>query len=258
MYMNQQNPGNPNNNSNGDGTNNRRPDNRRRPHNNQNRDNRPANPNAAQGQNPQGGSQGPRQPQAPSSNGGPQNRPQNTAQNANRSPGQNSNNNRRRNNNNRNRAGGQNRPQTNNQVSNTQQNGSTGLNHERVYEKYLNLLDLHLIARKKYHDLFYRAELSQKIKLEKNFYNTLYDIRDFESRMSADVKLLFEKRNNGYQLDRTYTSNHEMPIEGDVVPGNLPPAEPHYLQSQIQADYKEDNEESMGSIDDYLKYKNLA
>nr|BDT28239.1 hypothetical protein BHI3_17050 [Bacteriovorax sp. HI3] len=128
---------------------------------------------------------------------------------------------------------------------------------ERIYEKYLNLLDQHIIARRKYHDLFYRADPAQKAKLERNFYNTLNDIRDFESKLAPDVKVLFEKRNNGYQNDRIYTTNHELPIEGDVVPEDLPPAEPHLLQSQINCDYSDDTEESVGTAEDYLRYKNL-
>lgn len=128
---------------------------------------------------------------------------------------------------------------------------------ERIYEKYLNLLDQHIIARRKYHDLFYRADPAQKAKLERNFYNTLNDIRDFESKLAPDVKVLFEKRNNGYQNDRIYTTNHALPIEGDVVPEDLPPAEPHLLQSQINCDYSDDTEESVGTAEDYLRYKNL-
>ncbi len=128
---------------------------------------------------------------------------------------------------------------------------------ERIYEKYLNLLDQHIIARRKYHDLFYRADPAQKAKLERNFYNTLNDIRDFENKLAPDIKVLFEKRNNGYQNDRIYTTNHELPIEGDVVPEDLPPAEPHLLQSQINCDYSEDTEESVGTAEDYLRYKNL-
>lgn len=240
--MNQQNPSNPGNpgNPNNSGGANRRPqnNNRRRPHHNNNPDraNRGPNPNpnpnaskeahAGGGPRPQGQGQG-----QPGGGGG--------------------NNNRRRHNNNRNRPHGQNRPQQ----SSGQNTGGFSL--DRIYEKYLNLLDQHLIARRKYHDLFYRAEPAQKVKLEKNFYNTLNDIRDFEDRLAPDVKDLFEKRNNGYQYDRTYTSNHEIPIEGDVVPGDLPPAEPHFLQSQIQADFQGDTEESVGTLDDYLKYKNL-
>lgn len=153
------------------------------------------------------------------------------------------------------------RPQHNNnrprpQSSGNQQQGGA-FNVERVYEKYLNLLDQHIIARRKYHDLFYRADPAQKAKLERNFYNTLNDVREFENRLAPDVKVLFEKRNNGLSNDRTYTSNHELPIEGDEVPSDLPPAEPHLLQSQIAADYSNDTEESVGTAEDYLKYKGL-
>lgn len=126
---------------------------------------------------------------------------------------------------------------------------------ERIYEKYLNLLDQHIIARRKYHDLFFRADPAQKNKLERNFYNTINDIREFESKLTPEMMVLFEKRNNGYEYDRIYTTNHEIPVEGDVVPEDLPPAEPHFLQSQMAADYSGDVEESVGTAEDYLKYK---
>ena len=151
------------------------------------------------------------------------------------------------------------RPQhsNNHQGQNRGTNNTGGFSIERIYEKYLNLLDQHIIARRKYHDMFYRADPNQKIKLEKNFYNTLNDIREFESRLAPDVRDLFEKRNNGLAPDRIYTQNHELSIEGDPVPADLPPAEPHLLQSQIVADYSSDTEESVGTAEDYLKYKNL-
>lgn len=78
----------------------------------------------------------------------------------------------------------------------------------------------------------FTEQILRKNKLERNFYNTLNDIREFESKLAPDVKTLFEKRNNGYQYDRIYTTNHEIPVEGDAVPEDLPPAEPHLLQSQ--------------------------
>lgn len=231
---------NSNNNSNGNSGSapgapnpNRRPNNRRRHHNNnRNRDNaqgQPQNPNQAPRQG-QGQPQGQAQGQRPNHNPNQHRKPQHNHNNRPRPQGQ---------------GGAHQHPNTN----------STGFNVERVYEKYLNLLDQHIIARRKYHDLFYRADPAQKNKLERNFYNTLNDIRDFESKLAPDVKVLFEKRNNGYQYDRTYTSNHEISIEGDPVPADLPPAEPHYLQSQIAADYKDDVEESVGTADDYLRYK---
>ena len=225
---------------------NRRPNNRRR-HSNSNR--APGGSPAAGGQpsnnNPnQAPRQGQGQPQGP---GQGAIRPNNPNQ-------QNNNPNQKR------------RPQHNNNRPRPQGQGggpppsntnSAGLSVERIYEKYLNLLDQHVIARRKYHDLFYRADPAQKNKLERNFYNTLNDIREFEAKLAPDMKILFEKRNNGYEYDRTYTSNHAIGIEGDEVPKDLPPAEPHYLQSQIAADYKEDTEESVGSAEDYLKYKNF-
>jgi hypothetical protein len=154
-----------------------------------------------------------------------------------------------------------NRPRNPNQGPNNNPNanntGSQGLNIEKIYEKYLNLLDQHLIARRKYHDLFYRADPGQKNKLERNFYNTMNDIREFESKMAPDARALFEKRNNGLSPDNIYTTNHEIPVTGENPPPETEWADPHFLQSQKLADYALDKEESVGVLDDYLKYKNL-
>ena len=159
----------------------------------------------------------------------------------------------------------QNRPRNPNQNPNQQQNTNpnnqnapAGSKIERTYEKYLNLLDQHLIARRKYHDLFYRADPGQKNKLERNFYNTMNDIRDFESRLPPDMRELFEKRNNGLNPDTTYTTNHEIPTIGDNPPPETEWADPHYLRSQQVVDFATDKEESVGTVDDYLKYKNLV
>lgn len=235
------------------------PSNNNNPNRNRNRrrnNNRPRDPNApprepgqpgqqAQGQRPQGQPrpQNPNQNRNPNQNQG-QPRPQ--GQNPNQGQGQGQ----------KRRHPQHNKPRPQGQPHHPQQQGGGGpFNIERVYEKYLNLLDQHIIARRKYHDLFYRADPAQKNKLERNFYNTLNDIREFESKLAPDVKTLFEKRNNGYQYDRIYTTNHEIPVEGDIVPDDLPPAEPHLLQSQIAADYSGDVEESVGTAEDYLKYK---
>lgn len=207
---------------------NKRHNNNRRHHPNQNR------PQGGQGgqQQAQGQQQGPR-PQGGSGTGGNPNRRRHHHH----------------------RRGGQG-PRPQGGQSQGQQQG--GFNLDRVYEKYLNLLDQHLIARRKYHDLFYRADPAQKNKLERNFYSTLNDIREFENRLAPDVRELFEKRNNGLSPDRTYTSNHELPVEGEEVPKDLGPEDPHYLQSQKNANYEEDIEESTGTMDDYLRYKNLV
>jgi hypothetical protein len=126
---------------------------------------------------------------------------------------------------------------------------------DRIYEKYQNLLDQHLIARKKFHDLFYRADLPQKNKLERLFYQTLKDLRDFEGKLNPAERELFEKRNNGLNLDTTYSilNTENLSAATQVIPEG--PSDPHYMQSQKLASYRDDKEESLGSKADYEKYK---
>ena len=185
--------------------------------------------------------QKPRQPQNNAAGGGTNNT---NNPNRRRHHGKNHNNNRPRN------------PNQTNTPGSNQQNPQ-GINIERIYEKYLNLLDQHLIARRKYHDMFYRADPAQKNKLERNFYNTLNDIRDFESKLAPEAKTLFETRNNGLKPDNIYTTNHEIPKVGENPPPVEEWADPHFLQSQKVADFTDDKEESIGTADDYLRYKNL-
>jgi hypothetical protein len=203
------------------------------------------------------------QGQGNNQNPGQQNRPQAGQQAQGGQPqgqnqGQGGGNNNRRRHRNHNRPRNPNHSQGQGQQGQQHQNHPGGINLERIYEKYLNLLDQHLIARRKYHDLFYRADPAQKNKLERNFYNTLNDIRDFESKLAPEARTLFEKRNNGLRFDNIYTNNHEISVEGDVPPPETEWEDPHFLQSQKVANYVEDKEESVGTLDDYLKYKNLV
>ena len=253
-------PASGNNSNNSNNNNNRHHNSRRRPQGNSG-----PRPQQAQQQRPaqgptqgagQANSQGPNsnQNQNPNREAGP--RPQ-QQQGQSQGPQREGGARRRPNRNNHNRPRNPN-PQPNpNQNLNPNNTGSVGSKIERIYEKYLNLLDQHLIARRKYHDLFYRADPGQKNKLERNFYNTLNDIRDFESKLAPDARELFEKRNNGLSPDKIYTTNHEIPIIGDNPPPETEWADPHFLHSQQQANFAADKEESSGSLDDYLKYKNL-
>lgn len=126
---------------------------------------------------------------------------------------------------------------------------------DRIYERYQNLLDQHLNARKKFHDLFYRADLPQKNKLERLFYSTLKELRDFEGRLNPTERELFEKKNNGLVVDSTYSTLNAESLEASTQAVAEGPADPHYMQSQKLASYKEDKEESVGSKADYEKYK---
>jgi len=128
---------------------------------------------------------------------------------------------------------------------------------DKLYEKYQNFLDQHIIARKKFHDYYYRADDNQIIKLEKNFYQTLHDLREFEKRIPPELKASFEQRNNGLSLDLTYSTNHNIDPKEEVNVNESDISDPHYLESQKKAEFTNDKEESIGSIEDYLKYKNL-
>lgn len=129
---------------------------------------------------------------------------------------------------------------------------------EKIFRKYENLLDQHLIARKKYYEFFHRADPKQKVKLEYNFTRTIKEVRDFESSLQGEELEKFNAKYHGLKLDTTYTSNRDMKIEGDAVSFEGEFEDPHYLPSQIDSDYSDDTEESTGTMDDYNNYKGLS
>ncbi|TNF00336.1 MAG: hypothetical protein EP326_06610 [Deltaproteobacteria bacterium] len=128
---------------------------------------------------------------------------------------------------------------------------------EKLFRKYENLLEQHLVARKKYYEFFHRADPKQKVKLEGNFTRTIKELRDFELSLEGEEKTKFIEKYDSYTLDTTYTSNRAMPIEGDRVETKGEFEDPHYLPSQAESDFSQDTEESMGTMDDYLAYKGL-
>jgi hypothetical protein len=128
---------------------------------------------------------------------------------------------------------------------------------DRLVEKYINLLDQHLVARRKFHDLYYRAEIPQLNKLERLFYQSLNDLREFENRIPEEMKPVFNQRVNGLKPDTTYSENHQLNPDQKINEAELEIHDPHLLQSQKAKNYREDTEESVGSLEDYNQYKNL-
>lgn len=128
---------------------------------------------------------------------------------------------------------------------------------EGLVRKYLNLMDTHLLARKKYYELFFRADPNQREKLEKTFYNTLDQVRLFENNLSDIEKEQLKSRIEGQSLDRDYSSNHNLSdsLLTDLPEGPFP--DPHVLPGQLKVNFKEDTEESSGTIEDYKSYKGL-
>lgn len=132
----------------------------------------------------------------------------------------------------------------------------------QVLVKYDNLLEQHLIMRRKYYDYFNRVDERQLKKLEKNFYASIEHLRRFEAGLETWQREALEKRRTErYGLDLTYSNNHE--LDPSHVKVEIPEEEiedPHFKESQAEAFelYKDDTEESEGTYEDYLKLKGLA
>jgi hypothetical protein len=212
---------------------------------------------------------GPRQP-----NQG-QNRDSRPPQQQNRRPHHNNN----RNNNNPNNGGGgnnNNRPQNNNNNRNRprgnfrgNRGGSNaqrmpqGNRFERLCRRYDLLLEAHNLARSKYFELFHRADYNQGTKLERIFYGTLEQLRAFERDVETmtiepEFKEQFFNRINPYKAEYTYSENHKISNVGVNTVKNEDITDPHVLQTQINADYANDKEETVGTWEDYNSYKGIV
>lgn len=132
----------------------------------------------------------------------------------------------------------------------------------QVLVKYDNLLEQHLIMRRKYYDYFNRVDDRQLKKLEKNFFASIEHLRRFEAGLETWQREALEKRRTErYGLDLTYSTNHELdPATGNVEITDEEIEDPHFKESQAEAfeEYKDDTEESEGTYEDYLKLKGLA
>ncbi len=141
--------------------------------------------------------------------------------------------------------------------------GGRTLTTNQVLIKYDNLLEQHLITRRKYFEYFNRADDRQLRRLEKNFYDSIEHLRRFESNLEPWQREALEKRKTErYQLDLTYSNNRGWNPE-EIAQAEFAPDEnedPHFKDSQKEAfeEYKEDTEESEGSYEDYLRVKGLA
>ncbi len=126
-----------------------------------------------------------------------------------------------------------------------------------VRAKYLSLVELHVEARRKYYDLFYRADPNQLRKLEREFTDSQAKVLAFEESLKPTDRDELIKDYGGKPEDRVYTQNHEISPEQIDVPTKGDFEDPHVLESQKSADFKNDTEESIGTIEDYKKLKGL-
>lgn len=141
--------------------------------------------------------------------------------------------------------------------------GGRVLTSNQVLVKYDNLLEQHLITRKKYYEYFNRVDERQLYKLEKNFFDSIEHLRRFEQSLEPWQREALEKRKTErYKLDLTYSNNRGWNPEEIAQEGFAPDEneDPHFKDSQKEAfeEYKDDTEESVGTFEDYLKLKGQA
>lgn len=135
--------------------------------------------------------------------------------------------------------------------------GQRVLSGPQVVYKYHNLLDLHLQNRRKYFEMFSRADDNQLRKLENNFYASIEQLRRFEERLEDWQKEYLRQNTDRYRKDLTYQTNHNLP---DHYPLEVRPEDirdPHFTPAQEEAfeEYRNDKEEGVGTYEDYVRYK---
>lgn len=145
----------------------------------------------------------------------------------------------------------------NNQKKNSSKNRRPkSLSPGRLLQKYDNLLEQHLVARRKYFEMFGRSSDKQLEKLASNLERTLSELRAFESNAQPWQMEILHKKINPYPLDTQYSSEHQLtPVE--YVPFDGDYEDPHLLDTQKAKEWTQDTEESSGTMEDYYNYKGI-
>jgi len=127
----------------------------------------------------------------------------------------------------------------------------------RILQKYDNLMDQYLTARKKFFDLFGWANQKQVDKVKRNYQTSLNSLRSFETGLNDWQKEVLAKKIDGQPCDRQYTTDHGIEPVGDEVSFVGTFEDPHLLPAQKAEDWAADTEESQGSINDYYSYQGI-
>ncbi len=129
------------------------------------------------------------------------------------------------------------------------------LSPSKIAQKYDNLLEQNLIARKKYFEMYARAKGQAYQKISNNYMRTLRAVFNFKSTLNEWQQETLDKKLELYPEDNQYTTTHNLPLTGEVEVSNDQIEDIHLTENQKLASYKDDTEESSGTIEDYKKYK---
>ncbi len=128
-----------------------------------------------------------------------------------------------------------------------------------IAANYNKVLADHLEARKRYFELYFRAQPQQRDKLERLFYESQDKLYNFEQTVEPEYLEQFKAMVDGLKPDLVYSERREISPEGILeVVKEEDIEDPHYLESQKSADYAQDTEESSGTLDDYKAYKGIV
>lgn len=128
-----------------------------------------------------------------------------------------------------------------------------------IAANYNKVLSDHLEARKRYFELYHRAQPAQRDKLERVFYETLDKLYGFENTVDAQYQAQFREMVDGLKPDLIYSEKRELAPEGVLeISDEAEIEDPHLLESQKSADFTDDTEESTGTLEDYKAYKGIV
>lgn len=128
----------------------------------------------------------------------------------------------------------------------------------RILQKYDNLMEQYLVARRKFFETQAKTNLKQKEKIIKSYQTSLKNLRTFEIGLEDWQKDVLKEKINAFPLDRQYTSEHNIEPIGDEVSFVGEFDDPHLLPTQKAEDWASDTDESSGSIEDYYSYKGIS
>jgi hypothetical protein len=150
----------------------------------------------------------------------------------------------------RKRRSSQNRPRGGQKKNFDTDSSTTGP--EKLSKRYMLLIDSLKEQRKKYFDEFHHNDPNRVAKLRRNFEKASKELFNFEQKLTPEQRLNILSES---KLDKTYSEIHQLSELGEQVPTELEPLNPHFLKTQKESDFKQDDEESVGTMDDYRSYK---
>ena len=169
-------------------------------------------------------------------------------------------NNRNRNNNNNNNKNKPNnrrgyRSKPNNQTR--QQRPKKTTSPDKIVKAYYILIEKLQIARRKYYDDFHHQDPNRVRKLRRIFESTIAELREWENALEPEQQKLISNLKDSD--DQTYSTINSLSPIGENEVAEEEVRDPHFITKQKEAidTYKEDTEESVGTMDDYRSYKGI-